>query len=494
MEAQAVPREAVTGSLGMLSPRALGLATDARLVKLVRGGNRAAFEAIYERYHRPILSFCRHMLGDPEEAADAVQHTFLAAYNAIVSSDKTILLRAWLFTIARNRCYSMLRSRREQPGGELVEPVTEGLSAQVQRREDLRQLLGDMQRLPHDQRAALVLAELDTLNHGEIGSALGVPPAKVKALVFQARESLIASRNARDIDCAEIRRQLATLRGGALRRAHLRRHLRECKGCSEFRGQVDRQRRSLAAILPVAPSLALKDAVLGGISSSGAAAGAIAGGGLLASTAFKGLALKGMVGGLLALVGIGGTLAAVHGWRSHHTGITRANTVLVSTSAGGSALGAVSSAALSSVLAAERLGYRSTGSHMRSHQRAAFDRHQARGGSHASSAYARHATVGALARHSAVSAASATRRHPAGAHRRAKVKSTPVSHHAVSPPPSSAPAPTDGDGEGAGVQGGGQPNDGSPPSGDGHGHGGSQGQQGGGGSQGQQGGGSGGGN
>jgi RNA polymerase sigma factor (sigma-70 family) len=489
MEAQAVPREAVTGSLGMLSPRALGLATDARLVKLVRDGNRAAFEAIYERYHRPILSFCRHMLGDPEEAADAVQHTFLAAYNAIISSDKTILLRAWLFTIARNRCYSMLRSRREQPGGELVEPVTEGLSAQVQRREDLRQLLGDVQRLPHDQRAALVLAELDTLNHGEIGSALGVPPAKVKALVFQARESLIASRNARDIDCAEIRRQLATLRGGALRRAHLRRHLRECKGCSEFRGQVDRQRRSLAAILPVAPSLALKDAVLGGISSSGAAAGAITGGGLLASTAFKGLALKGMVGGLLALVGIGGTLAAVHGWRSHYTGITRANTVLVSTSAGGSALGAVSSAALSSVLAAERLGNRSTGSHMRSHQRAAFDRHLARGGSHPNSAYAHHATGGVVGSHAAVSAASATRRHPASAHRRAKVKSTPVRHHAVSPPPSSAPAPIDGD-----AQGDGQPNDGSPPGATGVARGPHGGSQGGGGSQGQQGGGSGGGN
>jgi RNA polymerase sigma factor (sigma-70 family) len=131
------------------------LATDARLVALVREGNGAAFETIYDRYQGPILSFCRHVLGDPEEAADAVQHTFVAAYNAIVSSEKTILLRAWLFTIARNRCYSVLRARRDQPAAELVEPSTEGLASQVQHREDLRQLLADMRRLPDDQRAAV---------------------------------------------------------------------------------------------------------------------------------------------------------------------------------------------------------------------------------------------------------------------------------------------------------------------------------------------------
>jgi RNA polymerase sigma factor (sigma-70 family) len=265
METQAVPREAAAGSTGMLSTRVRSLATDAHLVSLVRRGDSAAFETIYGRYHRPVLCFCRHILGDPEEAADAVQHTFLAAYTAIRSSDNQILLRAWLFAIARNRCYSVLRGRREQPAANLVEPVTEGLAAQVQRREDLRQLLSDMSRLPHEQRAALVLAELDTLNHREIGSALGVPPTKVKALVFQARQSLIASRAARDTDCSEIREQLATVRGGGLRRAPLRRHLRECEGCREFRSAIERQRRSPAAILPVVPSVALEESVLGRI-------------------------------------------------------------------------------------------------------------------------------------------------------------------------------------------------------------------------------------
>jgi RNA polymerase sigma factor (sigma-70 family) len=239
---------APAGAPGIASPRFLRLAPDAHLVGLIRAGRPAAFEAAYDRHHRAILSFCRHMLGDAQEAEDAVQHAFLAAYNDLISSDKQIHLRAWLFTIARNRCYSILRARRERPAADLTDAVTEGLATQVQRRQDLRDLVVDMRRLPDDQRAALVLAELDALSHEEIGHVLGVPREKIKALVFQARESLVATRTARETDCAVIREQLSHLRGGGLRRANLRRHLRECPGCRDFRKQVERQQGHLAGI------------------------------------------------------------------------------------------------------------------------------------------------------------------------------------------------------------------------------------------------------
>src|SRR6202011_4703441 len=196
MDASTAPRAAPAGVSVPIPPHLLRLTSDARLVALTRAGRDAAFEALYDRHHRGVLSFCRHMLGDAVEAEDAVQHTFLAAYNDLISSDKPIHLRAWLFTIGRNRCYSILRARRGHPAADLVEPVTEGLAVQVQRRQDLRDLVVDMRRLPNDQRAALVLAELDALSHEEIGQVLGVPREKVKALVFQARESLVASRTA----------------------------------------------------------------------------------------------------------------------------------------------------------------------------------------------------------------------------------------------------------------------------------------------------------
>jgi RNA polymerase sigma factor (sigma-70 family) len=316
MEAQAVPREAVSGRPGISSRRALRLASDARLVALIRAHSSAAFETVYDRYHRQLFGFCRHMLADPDEAADVVQHTFLAAYDAIVSSEKPILLRAWLFTIARNRCCSILRSRSQHPSDQALELPSEGLAAQVQVREELRQLLVDLRRLPSDQRAALVLAELCTLSHQEIASVLGVPTPKVKALVFQARESLLANRTARDTDCAVIREQLASSHGGALRRGNLRRHLMQCAGCRDYRIQVELQRRHLAAVLPVSCSFAFKDAIGAQLSTGPVAAFGAASGGFLASGTLKGLALKPLLGATMAVLGLAGAVG--HGAPSTH--------------------------------------------------------------------------------------------------------------------------------------------------------------------------------
>ena len=267
----------------------LRLASDERLVELLRGGSEPAFEALYARHHRGVLSFCRHMLGSREEAEDAVQHTFLAVYRDLLGSAKDIQLRPWLYAIARNRCLSVLRARRERVD-EQLEPSTDQLSVEVEQRHELRALLGDLAELPDDQRAALVLTELGDLSHDEIGVALGCRREKVKALVFQARSSLIASRAARELPCEEVRQQLANLRGGSLRRNSLRRHVRACAGCRDYQEQVKAQRRALALILPVMPSVGLKSAVLGGgaaVTSGSIAAKtlvvlAVAGGGVAA--------------------------------------------------------------------------------------------------------------------------------------------------------------------------------------------------------------------
>jgi RNA polymerase sigma factor (sigma-70 family) len=256
----------------------LRLAGDERLVALVREESEAAFEAIYDRYHQPLLSFCRHMLGNADDAAEAVQHAFVAAYSDITTSEKQIRLRAWLFTIARNRCISVLRRRREQVEVELADLSIDGLAAQVQRREDLRDLLADLAELPNEQRAALVLAELNAVDHEEIGQILGCRREKVKALVFQARSALLANREAREIPCREIREQLSILTGGALRRRRLTRHLRQCPDCRAFRDAVRRQRKALALLLPVASEAGLKQTVISAIGSGDAGATATTGG------------------------------------------------------------------------------------------------------------------------------------------------------------------------------------------------------------------------
>src|SRR4051794_9572106 len=298
------------------SPKVLAALGDEKLVEQVGGGNEAASEAAYARPHRGILSFCRHMLGSADEAEDAVQQTFISAYDALQADRRDIRLKAWLYTIARNRCLSILRARREQPA-ELDELPVAGLSEEVQQRADLRDLLGDLHGLPVDQRAALVLSEVGDLSHAEVGAIVGCEVAKVKSLVFQARSSLIESRKARDIPCQEIREQLATATGGVLRRGPLRRHIRACPGCAEFRDGVMRQRKALAAILPVVPSLGLKQAALSalGVGGGSAGGGAALGGGF-ASLLSSGAAVKITGAAVLAGIAVGGGLVLDHGGKA----------------------------------------------------------------------------------------------------------------------------------------------------------------------------------
>ena len=97
------------------SRRLLSLAADDVLVEQMRDGNEVAFEITFERHGRAVLSFCRHMLGSAEEAEDAVQHTFVSAWRHVQRcGERELALRPWLFTVARNRCLSVLRARRVQ--------------------------------------------------------------------------------------------------------------------------------------------------------------------------------------------------------------------------------------------------------------------------------------------------------------------------------------------------------------------------------------------
>jgi RNA polymerase sigma factor (sigma-70 family) len=289
------------------SKRLLALASDAKLVEHIRRGNEAAFEVAFERHAAGILGFSRHMLGSPEEAEDVVQHTFTAAFGELGrGGHRELALKPWLYTIARNRCVSLLRSRREHATEEL-DVATRGLAEEVERRTELREMLRDLLDLPDEQREALLLSEAGDLSHAEVAKVLGCEVTKVKALVFRARNGLIQRRAARETPCSEIREQLATLRGGSLRRGPVRHHLRRCEGCRAYREQVKHQRRMLAAALPMAPSLALKSSVLGALGLGGGSAG----GGLAAGLAGLGAGASAPLGGAtVAKVALVGVLAA----------------------------------------------------------------------------------------------------------------------------------------------------------------------------------------
>ena len=282
-----------------------GRLDDAPLAALVRKGDARAFEVLYDRHHAPLLAFCRHMLGSLEDGEDALQQTFLRAHRALSDRPPPDAVRPWLFAIARNRCRTLLAARRESAVvPEDFEPGFDGLAEDVGRRADLRELVHDLARLPEDQRAALVLFELGGSSHAEIARVLACPPAKVKALVFQARSTLIADRDARSTPCTAIREQLAAARGGMLRRGSLRRHLRQCAPCDAYRLAVAGQRDGLAAILPVLPTAGLKAGVL-------AAAGLSGGGGTAAAAVGGAASLGGVAAGVGATSAGGAAVTAL---------------------------------------------------------------------------------------------------------------------------------------------------------------------------------------
>jgi RNA polymerase sigma factor (sigma-70 family) len=314
------------------SRAALRLASDKRLAALVRTGETVAFEVLYDRHAHKLLSFCRHMLGSRQDGEDALQRTFASAYRALLVDEREIELRPWLFAIARNECLSILRQRN--PTGELgdAEPATDGLSSRVEDRDDLRNVLADLRALPERQRAALLLSELGGFTHAQIAQAVGARPEQIKAYVFQARSNLIAERDARENSCLEVRAQLTSSRGAALLQRELSRHLRRCRDCRDYSAALRRQRRALAIVLPVAPSLALRSAVLrtalgsaqGAGASSGVAGAGLAQAGLaeagvaLADTGGDALLSKGLAVIACAALSAGAGTLALHGASSHH--------------------------------------------------------------------------------------------------------------------------------------------------------------------------------
>src|ERR1700676_3760047 len=80
----------------------LRFAPDDRLMSFVRRGDATAFEILYDRHASELLSFCVYMLGSRHDAEDALQATFASAFRALNADSRDVVLRPWLFTIARN--------------------------------------------------------------------------------------------------------------------------------------------------------------------------------------------------------------------------------------------------------------------------------------------------------------------------------------------------------------------------------------------------------
>jgi RNA polymerase sigma factor (sigma-70 family) len=168
---------------------ALRAQPDRRLVDLVRDGYDAAFEEIVRRYRRPLDRFAAAFVGGRSE--DVTQDAFSKALLALRGSEAEIELRPWLYRIVRNTALNDLRAR-VPVAAELSEtlPGARSAAAEVEAREELRDLMDRLQALPEPQRAALVMRELEGLSHEEIAAALGVSGGAARQTIFRARAAL----------------------------------------------------------------------------------------------------------------------------------------------------------------------------------------------------------------------------------------------------------------------------------------------------------------
>jgi RNA polymerase sigma-70 factor (ECF subfamily) len=185
----------------LLHPTAYRTATDEQLVGLVRAGDDRAFAAIHDRYEARLLGYARQLLaGAHHDAEEVVQDAFVRALNALRGDDREMALKAWLYTIVRNRALDVLRRPVRTIELELHAPVLRDGAAdpheRAMRAEELQALVDDMRRLPERQRTALVLHELGGASHEAIARRLHVSTGGSKALVCRARAGLASARAA----------------------------------------------------------------------------------------------------------------------------------------------------------------------------------------------------------------------------------------------------------------------------------------------------------
>jgi RNA polymerase sigma-70 factor, ECF subfamily len=210
-----------------------------------------AFERIYRRNVRHVYGYALAVLRSPEDAEDVTQTTFLNAYRAYERGEQPRPTDSWLIAVAHKLCDQRARQETrlgtvfyEDQADEAV-PEKDGPTPN-----DLRRALG---RLPFDQRAVLIMRELEGRGYAELAAILGVTRDRVETLLFRARRALREELEGA-LTCHLAERAISRRLDGLLDRAErrqLRTHLRGCDDCSRFARSQRAQRAALRALANV---------------------------------------------------------------------------------------------------------------------------------------------------------------------------------------------------------------------------------------------------
>jgi RNA polymerase sigma-70 factor, ECF subfamily len=218
-----------------------------------------AFERMYRRYVGDVYRYALAVMRNPADAEDVTQTTFLNAYRAYVEKgNRPEKPQNWLIAIAHNVCRQRFRQSARRPSevsfeDDIADTVVDDDAPSG---DDIRRALSH---LAFNQRAALVMRELEGRSYAEISEILGLSTSAVETLIFRARRALREQLEG-SFTCGEAEFAISKQLDGRLSRAEkgqLRAHLRECSECAAFARRQRAQRGALKtlALVPIPSSL-----------------------------------------------------------------------------------------------------------------------------------------------------------------------------------------------------------------------------------------------
>ena len=233
-----------------------------------------SFERIYRKHVGDVYRYALAVLRQPADAEDVAQTTFLNAYRAYQRGERPRNAQNWLIAIAHNVCRQRFRQAQRRPDevefddrvGDIVPEDERGPRA-----EDIQRALGH---LAFNQRAALVMRELEGRSYAEIAEILETSVSAVETLLFRARRALREQLEG-SLTCAEAERAISRQTDGLLtrpERSALRAHLRQCKECERL-GRSQRAHKKAFKALALVPIPTSLTSLFGG-------GGAVVGGGV----------------------------------------------------------------------------------------------------------------------------------------------------------------------------------------------------------------------
>lgn len=177
--------------------------SDDQLIARTLSGEEEAFGVLVKRWQRPIYGLTLRMLGRDEDARDACQEAFIAAYRNLGKFRGDAKFSSWIYRIAINACHSRLRSKHdaavsideEDESGrktELADTVSEGLTEQVTGRQRTEIVRRALQSLPPDMRQVIVMKEYEEMTFAEIAEVLQIPVSTVKSRLYTGLQQMRA--------------------------------------------------------------------------------------------------------------------------------------------------------------------------------------------------------------------------------------------------------------------------------------------------------------